>query len=280
MKKELKKIKEYTNSTQEEMSPLNEKIDKKTIKVIFVHISIMIIYTFISLIFKKSMSSISNINVDFYFFVILFSLLLLSSTYFIYRYVICKKELTYKLLVIKKYLYKTLDIIQSFILGMVIMMSLSFFVFTLVKVSGSSMEGTYQDNDTIIVWHLFYTPKVDDVVVIDANFINEQDIDFLIKRVVAVSGDKLEYINGNLVINDVIIESMDRSTYDILRTNRSTNEKFDIVPKDFVIVLGDNRNNSTDSRSFGLIENDLVIGKSIFRVAPFSSFGVPIKEVK
>ena len=62
------------------------------------------------------------------------------------------------------------------------------------------------------------------------------------------------------------------------KSNGNTYYDSAVVPEGYIIVLGDNFINSTDSRVIGLIKNEDVIGKCIFRIYPFSDFGVPKKK--
>ena len=93
---------------------------------------------------------------------------------------------------------------------------------------------------------------------------------YIIKRVIAVSGDTLDikdgyvYRNGKKLEEDYIKgQTFERSDFSYPLT----------VPEDHVFVLGDNRENSLDSRIIGLIEHDQVKGKVVFRLWPFSRIG-------
>lgn len=91
-----------------------------------------------------------------------------------------------------------------------------------------------------------------------------------IKRVIGVEGDRVEIKNNAVYINGELLQE------DYIQKNVITKEKYFndvIVPKGMVYVLGDNRNNSTDSRTFGCIPLDKVEGKVTFRYLPFKDFG-------
>lgn len=161
------------------------------------------------------------------------------------------------------------------------------FIVTPAQVTGSSMESTYENGDRILVWHLFYEPKNDDVVIIDAEgrIKNDEETNFIIKRVVATGGDRVAYVDGKLFVNGNYIENITIDEYTKLVTDvienvcyKTGNET--IVPDGFVIVLGDNRRISYDSRSFGLINEKDILGKSFLRIYPFNKIGIAKKDHK
>lgn len=156
-----------------------------------------------------------------------------------------------------------------------IVMFVNIFIISTAKVDGASMQPNYFDNDTLLIIHGFYNIDNDDVVIIDCDDL-DISAELIIKRVVAKYGDKIEYKNSGLFVNDIFVENMSSYEYNNLLTDFSTNTIYDEIPEDFYIVLGDNRNNSTDSRKVGLIAKDEIIGKSILRILPLSSFGIPV----
>jgi len=135
----------------------------------------------------------------------------------------------------------------------------------------SSMEPTILIGDNLLIEKItyrFHSPKVGEIVV----FNNPSGVEKqLIKRVIGVPGDHVEITeDGHVILNGKAYEE----PYAIYQ-NVGQSFNFDI--KDgTVFVLGDNRGNSQDSRWIGLISEDIIIGRAIFRHWPLDRFG-PVK---
>ncbi len=170
-------------------------------------------------------------------------------------------------------------------------LALALLMFLLVRsvaqnfvVEGGSMEPTFHDGEMLIVnklayrtfdvswlpftdkdnWRPFGAPQPGDVVVF--KFPQDQNRDF-IKRIVAVPGQTVEVRGGKVFIDGVERREpyLDQApTYDYGPT---------AVPEGQIFVLGDNRNNSYDSHSWGLLDQSLLIGRAEFRYWPFDRIG-------
>ena len=159
------------------------------------------------------------------------------------------------------------------------------------NISGSSMENTYQDGDRALLWNIGYSPKDGDVIVFDsAKYTDtyERESRFYIKRIAAKEKDIITYvpislIEGNLFVNNTYVEKIRRTEYNVMLSSLeySYTLKFS-VPKDKILVLGDNREpgGSRDSRAFGFIDEEEVIGKVLFRFYPFTKIGNPSPEYR
>jgi signal peptidase I len=163
-----------------------------------------------------------------------------------------------------------IDLGKSILVAIVAAFLIITFVFETVSVDGHSMDPTLNNKDRLIVEKVSYyfrAPKPGDIVVIKYPANPKEKF---IKRVVAVGGDKVRIENGKLYINDVakdepyILEPMVTGDF-----NEVT------VPDNTVFVLGDNRNNSRDSRfsDVGFVSYKLVVGRAAFRIYPFNRFG-------
>jgi signal peptidase I len=120
-----------------------------------------------------------------------------------------------------------------------------------------SMEPTLMEGDRILINRLTYhfrDPQAGDVVVFNSPINEDED---LVKRVVAVAGDTVAIDDGFLYVNGVAQEE----PY-VLEQDFRGEEPEMVVPPDYVFVLGDNRNNSGDSRIFGPIPIDSIIGSA------------------
>jgi signal peptidase I len=165
-----------------------------------------------------------------------------------------------------------------------IMLWLVMFIATPIEVTGDSMENNYHEKDKILVWHLFYDVEYFDVVIVDVvdKYDFNEGTEFVIKRVVAVGGDKITYDpitqvvcrNGKQIAKNVRVDDFKN-----MLTIDSLDEEYyfgyeGIVPEGYCILLGDNRAVSKDSRSVGLIKEEDILGKCFFRIYPFNAIGL------
>lgn len=146
------------------------------------------------------------------------------------------------------------------------------FVFNLAQVEGRSMQPTLNDGDRVIVWQLFYTPSLFDVVVLE-----HTDGAYHVKRILGTPGDRVDYVDGNLTINGILIDEPylleDQSINNFEFEQLCQFDGCEVIPENYFLVLGDNRNNSGDSRRYGLVNQSQIVGRSVLRIAPFSKFG-------
>ncbi|MHC1721242.1 MAG: signal peptidase I [Clostridiaceae bacterium] len=163
-----------------------------------------------------------------------------------------------------------IDILKSVAIAAIAALLLITFVFETVSVDGYSMNPTLNNKDRLIVekvTYYFRQPLPGDIVVIKYPANPEEKF---IKRVVAAAGDTVEIKNNTLYIND----EAKKENY-ILETTMSDYSKI-TVPEGTIFVMGDNRNNSRDSRysDVGFVKQSMVVGKALLRLYPFSDFGI------
>lgn len=139
------------------------------------------------------------------------------------------------------------------------------------KVDGSSMNPTLEDGDNLWVDKLSYTfgdPKRFDIVI----FKYDENTTY-VKRVIGLPGETVRIDeNGNIYVNEKLLkENYGKEV--MLNNGRAGSEVY--LGSDEYFVLGDNRNNSRDSRwaDVGNVKRDDIIGKAVLRIYPFKSFG-------
>lgn len=151
------------------------------------------------------------------------------------------------------------------------------FFFAPIIVDGPSMLPTLHDRDQMIVnkfSYYFNEPERFDIVVFHAS--SQKDF---IKRVIGLPGehvaimDDVLYIDGDPVAENFLREKdSDLNTFNSIRNDFTLEEipgNYEVIPEGHVLVLGDNRGNSTDSRMIGLISMDQIVGKASLIYWPF-----------
>ncbi|MCL2521411.1 MAG: signal peptidase I [Erysipelotrichales bacterium] len=160
------------------------------------------------------------------------------------------------------YLGFTINIISCFYLVM-------FFVLTPANVRGVSMQPTFRDSDRVIIYHLTRNFQRENVVVINASsYVNSVNEPYFIKRIIGIPGDTIVFDSRELIINDIVIDgvtSMSQRVLDQLENGK--------IPTGYFLVLGDNRSNSVDSRTLGLISEEHIMGRVRLRFWPLSQLG-------
>ena len=147
------------------------------------------------------------------------------------------------------------------------------FVMQRTEVSGSSMEPTLQDGDSLLIEKVSYRfsdPKRFDIIIFPYRYGDEQ---YFIKRVIGLPGEtiRIDY-DGNIYIDGVILNEGYGAEV-ILDPGRAETEV--VLGEDEFFVMGDNRNHSMDSRdiSVGSINKKDILGRAFVRIYPFSKFG-------
>ena len=153
----------------------------------------------------------------------------------------------------------TASIIQIFLLVFTI---LNFQFLSISTVEGSSMEPSFYDNDNIIISHINTTYERFDVVVVKM----DEEL-YYIKRLIALPGDYLEIIDNQIYINGYIQSQdflRDENVVTVCDVFGETTCSF-VISEGEYFVLGDNRENSEDSRIFGPISKTQIEGKVVYQ---------------
>jgi signal peptidase I len=174
------------------------------------------------------------------------------------------------------------ELVETVVLTIVIFVGIQTFVAQPYKVQQRSMEDTLQPGQYVLVDKL--TPRWaqysrGDIVVFDppASFAPDTGGVPLIKRVIGLPGDRVELRGGKVYVNDVALA--EPYVFEDGGVRQTTDpgpggQTEWLVPAGSLLVMGDHRQDSTDSRTFGTVEVAHVIGRAWLRYWPIDSFGL------
>ena len=171
----------------------------------------------------------------------------------------------------KSILDELLDWLKTICVTFAAVLLIFTFVARTARVNGPSMEHTLIENDMLILWSLGYKPQQGDIIACNCEGLGK----VIVKRIAAVGGQEvyIDFDAGKVYVDgeEFIVDGLPNIT-----TLRESNYSYPItVPEGKYFVLGDNRQESTDSRSsvVGFVDREDILGKAIFRVYPFDKFG-------
>ncbi|MGG0719168.1 signal peptidase I [Robertmurraya massiliosenegalensis] len=173
-----------------------------------------------------------------------------------------------------------LEWVKAIGIGLIIFVFIRAFFFSNYVVEGESMMPTLQDGNKLIVNKIgFQIEDLErfDVIVFHAN--KEEDF---VKRIIGLPGDTLEYKDDQLYVNGKKVDEPYLDKYRYQGLTRRLTEDFtllektgeEVVPEGKLFVLGDNRLGSWDSRQFGFISVEQVVGKVNLRYWPLDHMGI------
>lgn len=159
--------------------------------------------------------------------------------------------------------------ILPYIFLILILIFIKSFIVSPIKVNGDSMYSTLHDGDLMIlnktIYHFTDIRRFDIVVI-------KTKKSFIIKRVIGLPGDKVEYKNNRLYVNDSEVEEDyirgKMEDYNIEELGST------VVPANSYFVLGDNRKVSADSRVYGFIKQKDILGRAKTTIFPFNRIGI------
>ena len=171
----------------------------------------------------------------------------------------------------RKKWFQVFDMIGSVLSALVIIFIVFTFLFRAVSVVGSSMVPTLSDGDWLLVSSRSDYDRGDIIIITQPNDRNEP----LVKRIIALEGETIDidFESGEVTVNGKVIDE----PYIKEMTHLSYDMDFPYqVPEGCVFAMGDNRNDSLDSRStrIGPIDERYILGKAIVRILPFDQIKV------
>lgn len=140
------------------------------------------------------------------------------------------------------------------------------YVVSFQQVVGPSMKPNYLEGEVFLlnkIKYRFSTVKRFEVIVL-----NSEEEKYMIKRVIGLPGDQLEYKNDQLYINGEVVKEEFSKTGKTKDYSMIQKLKIEKIPEGYYFVVGDNRGNSKDSRYFGLVPKKNIVGKVGFRIWP------------
>ncbi len=171
---------------------------------------------------------------------------------------------------LKRELYFWLGTAAAMLIALILVFT---FLGRIIVVDGISMRPTLEGGDLLLLQGVGYTPRQGDIVVLTKEF---EDADGpIVKRVIATGGQRvdIDYAAGTVAVDGVVLDEpylngpMEEPWYQHLTSVE--------VPEDSIFVMGDNRNDSSDSRNvtLGAVDERYLLGKAVWVLFPFRNFG-------
>lgn len=156
----------------------------------------------------------------------------------------------------------------KYIIAIAVILIVAIYVVSFQEVIGPSMNNTLKSGDITVVNKLVFrlrNIKRNEIVSL------KKDDKIMVKRIIGLPGEHIEYKDNILYVDGKkISDSRSSSTKDF----KLESIGYDTIPKDMYLVLGDNRTNSSDSRTFGLVKKNDIIGKVNIRIYPFNKIKI------
>lgn len=162
------------------------------------------------------------------------------------------------------------DILKYAVLIIAILFIVTY-LFSLQQVMGSSMEPNLNNNDILLLNKVKY--RFSDIQRGDVVALKFKDTNYLVKRVIGIPGDRVEFVDNTLYLNG---KKQDEPYLDDVTTEDFSLKDlgYDVIPEDMYFVLGDNRENSSDSRELGLVAREDILGKTMLRIWPLNGIKI------
>ena len=159
-------------------------------------------------------------------------------------------------------------VLLPYIIIILVVLFIKAFIVTPIKVNGESMYPTLEEGDIMILnktAYYFNKPERFDIVVV-----NMPD-EYLIKRVIGLPGEHIEYKDNTLYVDGKKVK--ENFKHGVTEDFNIEELGSDTIPLNTYLVLGDNRENSLDSRELGFIREDQLLGRTSLIILPFNRIG-------
>ena len=165
--------------------------------------------------------------------------------------------------------------LQALVAALITLILLFTFVGRIIGVDGDSMYPTLHDGDLLLLQSIGYTPKQGDVVVLTKEFdVSEGPI---VKRVIATGGQHvvIDYDAGTVTVDGEVLDEPYINPEEVMRQPGGETLSDVVMTDGTIIVIGDNRNHSSDSRdvTLGTVDERYVLGRALWVILPFQNFG-------
>lgn len=175
---------------------------------------------------------------------------------------------------------ESLEWVKALGIGLIIFVVIRTFLFSNYVVEGESMMPTLEDGNKLVVNKIGY--QVGELHRYDVVVFHASETEDYVKRIIGLPGDTVEYKDDKLYVNgesqpEPYLEKFKEEMVGTKLTGDFTLEEItgeQTVPEGKVFVLGDNRRSSMDSRYFGFVDQDQIVGKVNMRYWPLNEFDV------
>ncbi|MEA3354921.1 MAG: signal peptidase I [Patescibacteria group bacterium] len=169
-----------------------------------------------------------------------------------------------------------LDFIETIVIALAIFVVVYRFLFQPHQVKGNSMYDNFYDGEYLLTNKIVYQlnePQLSDVIVFKAP--KNEDYDY-IKRIVALPGDRVMLKGGEVYVNAQLFDESGYLDADIFtRPGSYMREGTTVtVPQNSYLVFGDNRSGSSDSREWGIVPKENIVGKAWIKYWPLNKIGI------
>ncbi len=168
-----------------------------------------------------------------------------------------------------RFISSSWEVVKTIVIAGAVVLIVRSFLFQPFLVSGASMEPNFQENNYLIIDELTYRfrePKRGEVAVF--RYPNDPST-FYIKRIMGLPGENVDVANGTVSIDG---DTLDETAY--IKSMETSNDIHITLEPGKYFVMGDNRPNSYDSRSWGPLDRSLIVGRALVRLYPFGKIGV------